>query len=209
MYNTVNQIGKKMSREHWNEKFRIEEYVFGKTPNEYFKRIIDKLKPGRILLPAEGEGRNAVYAAVKGWEVDAFDVSDVGKAKALKLAKENGVEINFKLMGFGEFDCDDEIYDCIGLINAHAIENNRRGNHRKLIDKMKRGGSLILQGFTKEQAYNNSGGPKNVEMLFSREELEEDFKDMSKLNIEELLTELNDGIFHVGQANIIRIEGVK
>lgn len=198
-----------MSREFWNEKFSSEEYIYGKTPNEYFKSIIDSLEPGRILFAAEGEGRNAVYAATKDWEVDAFDVSDVGRSKAIELARENNVDFNYVLSGFGEFECEDLYYDCVVLINAHAIENNRRENHRKLVKKLKKGGRLILQGFTKEQINNESGGPKNIDMLFSREELEEDFKDMDKLNVSKLFIELNDGIYHRGEANIIRIEGVK
>jgi hypothetical protein len=70
----------------WNERYGADEYVYGKEPNGFLKEFIDNHPPGKILLPAEGEGRNAVYAASKGWEVTAFDFSEEGKKKALKLA---------------------------------------------------------------------------------------------------------------------------
>jgi hypothetical protein len=46
-----------------------------------------KLPIGSILFPAEGEGRNAVFAAKLGWAVSAFDISNEGKNKGIKLAK--------------------------------------------------------------------------------------------------------------------------
>jgi hypothetical protein len=55
----------------WDERYADEEYVYGTTPNQYFKQELEKLTPGKILLPGEGEGRNAVFAATQGWKVTA------------------------------------------------------------------------------------------------------------------------------------------
>ena len=66
----------------WDERFSAKEYIYGTEPNEYVKEQLAKLKPGRILFAAEGEGRNAVYAATKSWDVVAFDPSKAGKQKA-------------------------------------------------------------------------------------------------------------------------------
>jgi Tellurite resistance protein TehB len=74
-------------KDFWNTRYKEESYAYGIEPNAFFKENIDKLVPGKILLPAEGEGRNAVYAARKGWEVTAFDFSDEAKIKTLKLAQ--------------------------------------------------------------------------------------------------------------------------
>ncbi|WP_449397615.1 thiopurine S-methyltransferase [Chryseobacterium wanjuense] len=68
-------------KDFWNERYCNEEYIYGTLPNEYLKEKLKDLKPGRILFPAEGEGRNAVYAAAKGWESVAFDQSEEGKKK--------------------------------------------------------------------------------------------------------------------------------
>lgn len=81
----------------WNQRYRQEAFAYGKAPNQYFKENIQKLNPGKILFPAEGEGRNAVYAAQLGWDVYAFDISEEGKTKAKKWARENKVSINYQV----------------------------------------------------------------------------------------------------------------
>ncbi|HRN48956.1 MAG TPA: hypothetical protein PKW69_13045, partial [Niabella sp.] len=60
-------------KEFWNDRYSREEYSYGQLPNEFLKETLQKLKPGKILFPAEGEGRNAVFAASLGWHADAFD----------------------------------------------------------------------------------------------------------------------------------------
>ena len=75
----------------WDERYSNKEFVYGTLPNQFFKDQLDKLKPGKILMVGEGEGRNAVYAAKLGWQVDAIDSSNVAKEKAAKLAELNKV----------------------------------------------------------------------------------------------------------------------
>ena len=62
-------------------------------PNKFFREQLSQLKPGKILLPAECEGRNTVFAAKNGWQAEAFDLSAAGREKALKLASANNVSI--------------------------------------------------------------------------------------------------------------------
>ena len=75
--------------DRWNDRYSSEEFAYGTAPNNYLKEQLEKLKTGSILFPAEGEGRNAVFAAKLGWKVSAFDISAEGKNKALKLAEAN------------------------------------------------------------------------------------------------------------------------
>ena len=62
----------------WDDRYSTGQYIYGKESNGFFSTELRKRIPGRILLPGEGEGRNAVHAALSGWEVDAFDQSVVG-----------------------------------------------------------------------------------------------------------------------------------
>jgi hypothetical protein len=62
-------------KDFWNERYGWDESAYGEQPNEYFKKQLAQLEPGEILMPAEGEGRNAVHAAKSGWHVKAFDTS--------------------------------------------------------------------------------------------------------------------------------------
>ena len=79
--------------DRWNERYKKEEFAYGQQPNNYLKEQLGKLSAGTILFPAEGEGRNAVFAAKLGWTVSAFDISVEGKKKASRLAEANNVTI--------------------------------------------------------------------------------------------------------------------
>ena len=104
----------------WDSKYASEDYAYGIYPNDFFKYAIDKYKlAGKILLPAEGEGRNAVYAAKNGLEVTAFDSSKEGKRKALKLAEKENVAINYEVGDFFDLNIINQQYDCTALIYAH------------------------------------------------------------------------------------------
>ena len=193
----------------WNERYGTTEYAYGTKPNEFYKEQLAKLTPGKILFPAEGEGRNAVYAAKQGWQVTAFDPSIEGKRKAELLAKNNLVSINYLIDNYEFVDFPKESFDCVVLIFAHMHPAKRKTYHQKLISYLKPGGTLILEGFSKKQINNNTGGPRDVEMLFSKEELQQDFYSLLETTINETDTFLNEGPFHKGIASVIRFLGVK
>ena len=193
----------------WNERYATQEYAYGVEPNQYFKEQLEKLNHGKILFPAEGEGRNAVYAAKSDWQVFAFDPSTEGKRKAEKLASANGVSIDYQIAGYENVHYKPHFFDCIVLIFAHTHPLKRTEVHQKLTSFLKPGGTLILEGFSKNQIFYNSGGPRDVNMLFSKEEMEFDFSHLSKLKINEVEVDLNEGAFHQGKAALIRILGVK
>jgi 2-polyprenyl-3-methyl-5-hydroxy-6-metoxy-1,4-benzoquinol methylase len=193
----------------WNERYATQEYAYGVEPNRYFKEQLEKLNPGKILFPAEGEGRNAVYAAKSGWQVFAFDPSTEGKRKAENLALANGVFIDYQLAGYENVNYTPHFFDCIVLIFAHTHPLKRTEVHQKLTSFLKTGGTLILEGFSKNQISYDSGGPRDLNMLFSKEEMEFDFSHLSKLKINEAEVELNEGPFHQGIASVIRVHGVK
>ena len=129
----------------WNKRYASNEYAYGIEPNVFFKEKIDNMKPGRILLPAEGEGRNAVYAAKLGWEVYAFDFSSAARDKAQKLSKKNNVDIVYNIHELKDADYEQESFDIVALIYAHSP--NRKENHQHLMKFLKPGGLLIIEEF--------------------------------------------------------------
>ena len=192
----------------WDERFKGAEYHYGTAPNSFFKEELDRLDTkGKALFPAEGEGRNAVYAAQQGWEVTAFDSSIEGKKKAMLLAQEQGVSINYLHASFDDFQAEENAFDFLVLIFAHHPQ--RSAIHKQLLRYLKPGGMLILEGFTKEQIHNSSGGPKNMDMLFSEEELRNDFASMSNLQVKKVIRHLDEGKHHLGEASVIQLIGVK
>ncbi|PLX13465.1 MAG: SAM-dependent methyltransferase [Marinilabiliales bacterium] len=202
-------------KDFWNSRYADKEYAYGTEPNNYFKQIIDGRKlGGRILLPAEGEGRNAVYAAKKGLEVFAFDISIEGKIKALKLAKNQNIKIAYEIGDFLKMPLKEDSFDAAALIFAHFPPNIISVYHKKIADLLKPGGIIILEGFSKRhfdlQLKNPSaGGPKNIDMLFSKTQISSDFKNFKVLDFEEKEVVLEEGIFHKGKAQVIRFCGVK
>jgi 2-polyprenyl-3-methyl-5-hydroxy-6-metoxy-1,4-benzoquinol methylase len=196
-------------KEFWDNRYGVREYAYGEKPNSYFKNTIEKLPTGKILLPAEGEGRNAVYAAKLGWDVSAYDGSIEGIQKANKLAKNNGVTITYRNESHESFQAELESFDCIVLIFAHLPSGKRSDIHKKLSSFLKPGGTIILEGFSKRQINKNSGGPRNIDMLFSKEEILKDFQHFHTVEITEEQTILNEGSFHKGNASVIRMLGKK
>ncbi len=193
----------------WDKRYGTEDYAYGKEPNAFFSGQVEKMDPGLMLLPGEGEGRNAVYAALKGWSVDAFDQSSVGQSKALALASERGVEINYKVGQLEDFQFIPNHYDAVGLLFFHADPNSRIYLHRKVCESLKPGGTLILEAFHKEQVNHNTGGPKDPDMIFDAKTLSSDFAMFETLLLEKQEIELNEGPFHQGLASVIRFHGTK
>jgi len=192
----------------WDDRYDKEEYVYGTQPNDFIKQQLRGIAPGKILFPAEGEGRNVVYAATLGWEADAFDLSEVGKQKALKLANTHKVDINYIVGGYQELDFPEDTFDCVALIYAH-FPGTRTEYHRKAIKWLKPGGLLLLEGFSKQQINRSTGGPKSLKLLFSEEEMKEDFAPLSHFEVTGHTITLQEGIYHQGEADILRVVGVK
>ncbi len=195
--------------EFWNERFGASEYIYGKKPNDFFKQCVDKLPSGHILVPGAGEGRDAVYAAIQGWQVSAFDSSSAGKEKSAKLAEEFEVNIDYTLCDVRDFEAQPNTYDAIGITYFHLPEELRVPFHEKILEYLKPGGTVFMEMFTPEQLNNNSGGPKTLDLLYTRQLLTEDFKGLSSINIVESEILLNEGPFHQGKADVIRLIGRK
>lgn len=189
----------------WDERYGQEAFAFGKEPNVFFKQVIDTLKPGKLLVPAAGEGRDAVYAATKGWEVYAFDLSAEGKRKALLLADEFQVQIHYEVADAIEYIMKAGEFDLIALIYFHLPMHLRKIFHGSLAFHLTTNGRVVLEAFNPKQLQNTSGGPKDVSMLMTNEMLAEDF---ALLHIEQNDThtiELNEGLYHVGKADVLRL----
>lgn len=125
--------------EKWNINYSSEDFVYGKLPNVFFQDNIDVLPAQTILLGAEGEGRNAVYAATKGWDVTAFDISKEGKRKALILAEEKKTQIDYRVGELPTLNFPTEKFDVIALIYAHFPAEIRSEYHKILVSLLKKG----------------------------------------------------------------------
>jgi 2-polyprenyl-3-methyl-5-hydroxy-6-metoxy-1,4-benzoquinol methylase len=193
-------------KEFWDERYAAKEYIYGTKPNAFLVAQIEEINPvGKILFPCEGEGRNAVFAALNGWSVEAFDYSESGRDKALQLANEHQVEIDYQLADATLFDFGIEKYDVVAFIFAHFPKDLRIALHHKAIQSLKKGGYIILEAFNPMQINNNSGGPKDVSMLYTEEILLEDFKKLKMLTLTTEQLILDEGAYHQGIADVVRM----
>ena len=195
--------------EFWDERYSSSEFVYGSEPNEFFKEQIQKLVPGKFLMIGEGEGRNAAFAAKHGWEVDAVDFSLVAKEKAINFAKNNGVFINYDVSDLSKYNFKQNYYDAVANIYLHLNRKLRKVIYSNCISSLKAGGTIILEVFDKDQLGRNSGGPQNLEMLYSIDELKEDFQTMSITLLEKKLITLGEGAHHKGEAAVVRMIAIK
>ncbi|MFC5976687.1 class I SAM-dependent methyltransferase [Flavobacterium salmonis] len=200
--------------QRWDDRYSKEEFAYGEEPNNYLKEQLEKLNPGTILFPAEGEGRNAVFAARIGWKADAFDISAEGKNKAIKLAEANNVTIGYQVGELESLDYQTEQFDAIALIYAHFPAEIKSAIHKTLQQYLRKGGIIIFEAFSKKHLEylakdHKVGGPKDIESLFSIEEIQSDFSDYEIIELEEKEIELSEGLFHNGKGSVIRFVGRK
>jgi SAM-dependent methyltransferase len=193
----------------WDERFSVDEYIYGTEPNKFFKEQLDKLSPGKILLLGEGEGRNAVYAALNGWQVDAVDYSAVAKEKAMKLAIKSGVNISYLVHPIQAYSFAEDYYDAIAIIFIHLNEQDRSVLHKKIINSLSKNGNLIFEVYEKEQLGKTSGGPQNIDMLYSLDELKNDFAKLNTIQLKKEIVNLNESDKHRGEASVLRYVGKK
>jgi 2-polyprenyl-3-methyl-5-hydroxy-6-metoxy-1,4-benzoquinol methylase len=198
-----------MVKEFWDERFSAEEYIYGEEPSEYFRQVIDGIEPGTILIPGAGEGRDAVYAAKLGWEVHAFDQSEAGKNKAMKLAGKHKVTINYVVADAADYDPGKNKFDLIAMVFFHLLPDLRSDFHSKLIQSLNPGGKVLVEAFHLRQLNNTSGGPKNPDLLITANQLAQDFKLLEITENRELTVELNEGTHHRGKAEVVRFTGRK
>lgn len=201
-------------KEFWNEKYQNTNFAYGKEPNLFFKEELQKIKTGKILLPADGEGRNGVYASKLGWDVTATDLSIEGKSKALKLASEFNVNLKYVVGDIQDLELPKESFDVIGLIYAHFSAWKISIIHQKLTTLLKPNGYVIFEAFSKNHLNyqkNNPkiGGPKDIDMLFSIEQIQQDFTGFEIQVLEEKEVFLNEGNSHNGKGSVIRFIGKK
>lgn len=196
-------------QEFWNERYASEEYVYGKEPNVFFKSWVDRTRPGKLLLPGEGEGRNAVYAAGRSWNVMAFDQSDMARDKALRLAIEKNVMIDYRVGNAFDIPLGNSMFDMIALVFFHLQPEIRKKYHELLLSHLRPGGIIVVESFAKEQMERTSGGPRNPDLLYSLEELLDDFEGLEVLFASHEDTFLEEGRFHHGMAQLVRYVGKK
>lgn len=193
-------------KDFWEERYSEDGLAYGEEPNVFLTEVIDQVPArGKILVVGDGEGRNGVWLATKGYKVTSVDYSPVAISKIEKFAKKCDVKVNTVCADLNEWDWPEAEFDAVVAIYVHFPSEARAKLHQKMLDALKPGGKIIMEAFNKSQLDYPSGGPPVIDMLFSEQELKDDF---SKANIAELyekIVYLNEGKYHVGDGAVVRL----
>lgn len=190
--------------ERWETRYSAAGYLFGTEPNEFLKKNARLFEPGqKALAVADGDGRNGVWLAEQGLDVLSADFSPTAQAKARALAAERGVTLRVEQVDFINWVWPREEFDVIVGIFIQFCPPEQR---TRMFEGMKRalepGGLLLLQGYGLKQLEYGTGGPSVPERLYTRELLEQTFKDFASVEIEEYETMMTEGR-HTGMAALV------
>lgn len=193
----------------WNKWFGDTTYIYGREPNVFYAQTLAGMSPGQALFAAEGEGRNAVYAALNGWDVDAFDLSESGREKTMQLASKAGVDVNYRIANFADPQLAKEKYDLVAFIYSHVPSEVWSAGIPKIIASLRPGGTVILELFSEKHAESGSSyGPKSKDYLFSAKKIKATFQNFKIELLEEVPVDLEEG-FHSGAGEVVRFIGRK
>ncbi|NBO39311.1 class I SAM-dependent methyltransferase [bacterium] len=196
----------------WDERYSDPDYFYGKEPNDFLKESVHLLRAhNKILCLAEGEGRNAVFLAGLGLNLDvtALDASRVGLNKTLALAQERSVSVQTIHADLADYELGENCWDVIVSVWCHLPSNLRRKVHTGIVQALKPGGRLILEAYTPAQLKFQSGGPKSVDMLMQLDDLKNELSGLKILVGQECERTIHEGLGHNGLSAVVQLTAIK
>ena len=195
----------------WDQRFEADEYVFGTEPAKALLKLEPYLVPnGTTLVVADGEGRNSVYLASKGFKVTATDYSKVGVDKARRLARDRIVSVHYVVEDIFDRDWGSEQYDNVVAVFIQFVPPAQMTEVLTgLATSVKPNGTLLVHGYTPAQVEFGTGGPPNAEHMYTEALLRETYQNLDIQVCEEYIDTLNEGRGHSGKSALIDFVGNK
>lgn len=186
----------------WDERYSNEEYAYGTEPNGFLVQALLENGGGRALCLAEGEGRNAVYLAQRGYDVLAIDQSPVGLQKAQALAASRYVTIRTRACDLRNFVFQPASWDLIVAIWAHVPPDLRMSMHQGVASALRAGGLYIIEAYHPSNIGRGTGGPQDPELCIRASDLRAELPALEPIHLEELEREVEEGVYHHGIAAV-------
>lgn len=205
------------TKNFWDEKFsETSDYYYGTEANAFLQEACSKNifcnpnLPKKALLLGDGEGRNGVWLAKKGFTVKTIDISTVAISKSKALAQQHNCSLHWLQGDVSEASVwPDETFSMIIVIYLHLSEKMQIILHELIKKHLSPSGLAIFEVFSKRQLdyqqKHESGGPRNIDFLYSLERLRQDFSDYKMVYLAETETFLQEGLGHQGLASVIRM----
>jgi SAM-dependent methyltransferase len=193
----------------WDDRYRGETYAYGVEPNDFLRASAARIPPGRVLCLAEGEGRNAVFLASRGYAVTAVDLSSEGLRKAERLARDRGLAIDIVQADLGDYEPEAGAYAGVVSIFAHLPRAARNRLNARIPTALAAGGVLVLETYRPEQLAFATGGPRDAALLPTLAELRLELAPLDLVVAEDVERDIHEGTFHDGRSATVQIIGVK
>lgn len=193
----------------WDKKYGRDTYFYGIEPNGFLAANQAKIPMGHVLCLAEGEGRNAVFLAGLGYHVTAVDQSIVGIEKGRRLAVTKNVDVNFIHADLADFDFATQQWSGVISVFCHLPPNLRTTVHISVIKNLIPSGVFLLEGYSPQQLANSTGGPKDVSLLMSAQDLRVELAGLNLLHLIETEREIIEGTGHSGVGAVVQAIGSK
>jgi SAM-dependent methyltransferase len=197
--------------ERWEGRYGVPEFIFGKEPN-YFLVSCKPLLPatGKALAVADGEGRNGVWLAQQGLDVLSIDFSPSAQRKAKALARDRRVKIAFERADVHAWRYPEATFDVVAeIFTQFSSPPERARKWAGMRRTLKPGGLLIVQGYTPKQLLYRTGGPSQVENLYTRAMLGTAFSGFRDMTIVEEEIDMHEGSAHGGMSAVINFTARK
>lgn len=189
----------------WDERFGKAEPVYGETPNFFLEEQAKRWTAGaQVLVPGDGYGRNGIWLARQGFRVHTVDLSPVGVERSRKTASAVGVNMTIECADLAKWDWPIAEFDVVASIFVHLPPDARARIHASMLQALKPSGVVILEGFSPVQLRYSSGGPKQIDLLYTPEILRRDFAGAEILELAEEVVDLREGAMHSGPGAVVR-----
>jgi SAM-dependent methyltransferase len=193
----------------WNERYSQPGFVYGTEPNDFLAAVAGKIPLGPVLSLGEGEGRNAVYLAGLGHRVVAVDQSEVGLAKARRLAADRNLTIETVCADLENYPIEPGAWAGIVSIFCHLPRRIRVPLHAAAVRGLRPGGVLVVEAYTPQQVGRGTGGPEDPDMMPSLAALKEELAGLEFIHARELDREVREGAYHTGLAAVVQVVALR
>jgi SAM-dependent methyltransferase len=189
----------------WDARYARSGFTYGTEPNHFLADVVSHLPLGRALSLGEGEGRNAVFLAGRGWAVTGVDRSRVGLRKASALAAERGLPLSLCVADLAAFPLPPDRYDVILSIFCHLPASVRCAVHRSVVRGLRQGGAYVFEAYTPRQLEFRTGGPSTRELLVTLDELRTELAGLDFAVGRELERDVIEGDMHRGRSAVVQV----
>lgn len=200
------------AQKFWDARFDTNEFLFGAEPNEFLKEASSKYLSGslNVLCVADGEGRNSVFLAKQGFRVTAFDISPIAIEKSKKLSTGHNLNLKSFVADCDSWRWEEHSYDVVVAIFIQFAEPAMRKRlFKNMISSLKPGGILLLEGYTPKQLEYKTGGPGNIDNLYTKVMILELLSGLRIVEFMEHEKELNEGSHHKGRSALMDVIAIK